>query len=366
MSSKSIYSFLGPKRFYHFFWAMIVMVSFLFNVRCGTQGLTTSTTTIGSDLDKIFRTYIDSGFSGAAIVVKDSKIVLQKGYGYANEEKKTLNTEKTLFNVASIGKQFTAVTLLKLEEKGLLNTKDFVWKYTGKLGGMKDSATIEHLLMHSSGLFLEGAQLDYSSRDKYIESIRNTPLESKPGEKHRYSNAGYNLLAAIVEIVTKQPFVDVLYQMIFQPAGMKYTGYPWEERIQKDLLATGYNKKGEAQPVQQNIWGTRGPGHHVTNTEDMLQWYKALWTHDNVISKKIKERMLQDPIPGRETFSLNKVTSAGGKKLFAKGGGRPDFESQSMYWPEEKVFIFFFINKDKDLRRLIYRDIVAFMDKQGK
>jgi CubicO group peptidase (beta-lactamase class C family) len=334
-------------------------ITVLFNKSCNAQNT-------GADIDKIFRTYIDSGFSGAAIVVRDDKIILQKGYGYANDEKKTPNTAKTLFNVASIGKQFTAVTVLKLEEKGLLNTKDFVWKYTGKLGGMKDSATIEHILMHTSGLFVEGGPLDYSSRDKYIASIRNTPLESKPGEKHRYSNAGYTLLAAIVEIVTNQPFEDVLYQTIFQPAGMKYTGYPWEERIQKDLLATGYNKQGVPEPVQQNIWGSRGPGNIATNTEDMFQWYRVFWTHDKLISQKIKERMLKDYIPGKETFSWNKPTSAGGKKFFVKGGGRPDFESQTIYFPDEKVFLFFSINSDKDLRRLIYRDIVAFLDNQGR
>ena len=321
---------------------------------------------IVNGLDKIFRTYMDSGFAGAAIVVKDDKVVLQKGYGYANEEKKIANTIKTLFNVASIGKQFTAVTILKLEEKGLLNTKDFITKYTGKLGGMKDSATVEHLLLHTSGLFVEGIQLDYSSRDKYIESIRNTPLESRPGEKHRYSNAGYTLIAAIVEIVTKQTFENVLHQMIFQPAGMKNTGYPWESRIQKDLLATGYNKKGEPQPGEQNIWGNRGPGNIATNTEDMFQWYRVFWTHDKLISQKIKERMLKDYIPGKETFSWNKPTSAGGKKFFVKGGGRPDFESQTIYFPDEKVFLFFSINSDKDLRRLIYRDIVAFLDNQGR
>ncbi len=336
-----------------------MVISLLSKKSCNAQD-------VGNGLDKIFRTYIDSGFSGAAIVVKDDKIVLQKGYGYANEEKKIANTGKTLFNIASIGKQFTAVTVLKLEEKGLLNTKDYITKYTGKLGGMKDSATIEHLLMHTSGLFVEGGPLDYSSRDKYIESVRNTPLESKPGGKHRYSNAGYTLMAAIVEIVTNQPFEDILYEMIFQPSGMKNTGYPWEERIQKDLLATGYNKQDVPQPVQQNIWGTRGPGHNVTNTEDMLQWYKVFWTHDKLISQKIKEKILQDHIPGKETFSLNKVTSAGGKKLYVKGGGRPDFESQTIYWPERKLFLFFCINSDKDLRRLIYRDIVAFIDKQGK
>jgi CubicO group peptidase (beta-lactamase class C family) len=163
-----------------------IVVCQFFNVGCSTRSpatSATSTTTTYKEIDKIFSTYVDSGFSGAAIVVKDDKVVLQKGYGFANEETKVANAAKTLFNVASIGKQFTAVTVLKLEEQGLLNTKDYVSKYTGKLGGMKDSATIEHLLMHTSGLFVEGHPLDYNSREGFIASIQNTPLESKPRRK---------------------------------------------------------------------------------------------------------------------------------------------------------------------------------------
>ncbi|MGB8192703.1 MAG: serine hydrolase domain-containing protein [Chitinophagaceae bacterium] len=312
-------------------------------------------------IDKIFKNYIDSGFSGAAIIIKDDKVILQKAYGYANNEKKEPITTKTLFNVASIGKQFTAVIVLTLEEKGLLNTRDYIHKYVGKLGGLKDSATVEHLLMHTSGLFVDGTQLNYDSREKFLASVRNTPLESKPGEKHRYSNAGYTLLAAIVEIVTKKPFEDVLHEMIFKPAGMKYTGYPWEKRIQKDLMATGYNSKDEAQPAETNLWGNRGPGNLVTNTDDMHKWYSA-WSGSSLITEKIKERMFTDRIPGKETFSWNKITGPSGKKLYSKGGGRPDFESQIMWWPEEKVFLFFSINKDKNLRRLIFRNINSLMN----
>lgn len=320
---------------------------------------------IGKDLDKIFTSYIDSGFSGAVIVVKNNAVVLKQAYGLADREKKIPNTTQTLFNVASIGKQFTAVTVLKLEQMGLLDTKDRVSNYVGSLGGMKDSATIEQLLMHTSGLFVEGADLDYSSRDKYIASVRNTPLESSPGAKHRYSNAGYTLLAAVVEIVTKKPFEDVLYKMAFQPAGMNYTGFPWESRVQKGLLATGYNTKGEAQPAEENVWGARGPGNIVTNTNDVLKWYEYAWLSDKFISKKIKDRMLTDHLPGKETFSWNKSVTPAGRKLFYKGGGRPDFESQIMWWPDDQVFLFFSINNDRNLRRLVFRDINLYMNKEG-
>ena len=334
----------------------VILIIFISCQSCKAQN-------IGKDLGKIFESYIDSGFTGIVLVVKNDSILLQKGYGFANDEKKILNTTKTLFNVASIGKQFTAAIVLLLEEKGLVNTKDYIAKYTGRLGGLKDSATIEHLLLHSSGLFQEGYAFDYSSKEAFISSVSKSPLESVPGEKWRYSNAGYNLLAAIVETVTKETFEDVLNKMIFQPAGMIYTGFPWENRIQKNLLATGYTSKGEAQPPAVNVWGTRGPGNLVTNAEDMLKWYRTAWISSKLISAKIKERMLQDHIPGKETFSWNKGTTATGKKFYHKGGGRPDFESNLMWWPDDSIFLFFSINRDKNLRRLIFRDISAFMNK---
>ena len=334
----------------------VILIIFISCQSCKAQN-------IGKDLGKIFESYIDSGFTGIVLVVKNDSILLQKGYGFANDEKKILNTTKTLFNVASIGKQFTAAIVLLLEEKGLVNTKDYIAKYTGRLGGLKDSATIEHLLLHSSGLFQEGYAFDYSSKEAFISSVSKSPLESVPGEKWRYSNAGYNLLAAIVETVTKETFEDVLNKMIFQPAGMIYTGFPWENRIQKNLLATGYTSKGEAQPPAVNVWGTRGPGNLVTNAEDMLKWYRTAWISSKLISAKIKERMLQDHIPGKETFSWNKGTTATGKKFYHKGGGRPDFESNLMWWPDDNIFLFFSINRDKNLRRLIFRDISAFMNK---
>lgn len=160
---------------------------------------------VEGEVDKIFNRYAkDSGFSGVLIVIRDHSILLEKAYGNADDASGKQNTVKTMFNVASVGKQFTALTILKLEEMRLLKTSDLISKYTGSLGGMKDSATIDHLLLHSSGLFVEGTELDYSTRDKFIASIKSSPLESKPGVRHRYSNAGYTLLAAIAEIVTKK------------------------------------------------------------------------------------------------------------------------------------------------------------------
>jgi len=125
---------------------------------------------LGNSLDSLFTSYLDSGFSGSVLGAEKNKIVLEKGYGYADNETKKLNTPKTLFNVASIGKHFTVYSILLLEKKGVLSTNDYLAKYIGKFYDNRDSVTIHHLLTHSSGLFKEGTALDYTARNKFIQS----------------------------------------------------------------------------------------------------------------------------------------------------------------------------------------------------
>src|SRR5687767_2778694 len=97
-------------------------------------------------VDSLFKAYLDSGLAGSLLVAKNNAVVLKKAYGYSNNEQKTLNTPSTLFNTASVGKQFTMYAILHLERKGLLRTSDYLSKYTGPFNDMRDSITLHHLL----------------------------------------------------------------------------------------------------------------------------------------------------------------------------------------------------------------------------
>jgi CubicO group peptidase (beta-lactamase class C family) len=212
---------------------------------------------IGDRIDSLFTAYTDSGFSGSVLIAEKKSVTLKKGYGFSNNERKTLNTSTTLFNVASIGKQFTAYSILLLEKKGMLSTADGINKYIGAFNDARDSTTIHHLLLHSSGLFREDVDYDYSTREKFINSVKQSGMESLPGKQYRYSNAGYSLLAAIVEIVSGEPFEEFIYRNVFIPCKMENTGYPWEARINKNLFATGYNNKKQPVVPQENIWACK-------------------------------------------------------------------------------------------------------------
>ena len=235
---------------------IILLLMLLINL---SQSVFTQTQ-LSKRIDSLFTAYLDSSLAGSLLVAEHNKVTLEKAYGYANNETKTANTTKTLFNVASIGKQFTVYAILNLEKQGLLSTNDYLTKYIGAFNYIRDSITIHHLLIHRSGIIPEGADLDYSTRTKFIESMKKGKADSIPGKKYRYTNAGYSMLAAVVEIVSGQPFEQYLFKNIFEPLKMKNTAYPWETRIDKKLLATGYNNQRQPMAVQANIWAARGPG----------------------------------------------------------------------------------------------------------
>lgn len=316
---------------------------------------------LSSRLDKLFTGYIDSGFAGSVLVAKENRVVLKKGYGYSNNQRKSLNTPATLFNVASVGKQFTTYAVLLSEKKGLLHINDYLSKYIGRFNDLRDSITIHQLLCHTSGLIKAGTDLDYNTRDGFIQSIKGGESDSRPGEKHRYTNAGFSMLAAVVEIASGIPFEDFVRENIFIPLKMDNTGFPWEKRINKDLLATGYNNNHEPMPVQANIWAARGPGNLVTSVEDLYKWISA-YQNKNFMPEEFTNKFFYDYVPGQDTYSWNKSKTAHNTRFYHKGGGRPDFETRIMWYPDDKILVIFCINNDYNLARKLFTQVTDIIN----
>jgi len=238
---------------------------------------------------------------------------------------------------------------------------DHLSKFIGQFNDTRDSITIHQLLCHTSGLIKEGANLDYKTRDGFIRSVKADEADSKPGEKHRYSNAGYSMLAAVVEIASGISFEDFLYENIFIPLKMDNTGYPWEKRINKDLFATGYNSNHEPMPVQENIWAARGPGNLVTCVEDLYKWIIAYQNKD-FMPEEFTAKMFYDYVPGQDTYSWNKSKTAHNTRFYHKGGGRSDFETRVMWYPDDKIVVIFCINNDYNLARKLFNHIKEIMN----
>ncbi len=186
-------------------------------------------------------------FSGTVSVAKDGKPIFKKAYGLANKAYNVPNRIDTKLNIASIGKAFTAVSIMQLVEQGKLSLTDSVGKVLADYPNKQvaEKVTIHHLLSHSSGLGdIHGQK--YVARKDVVRQVRDyfplftdEPLSFEPGERMQYSNAGYILLGAIIEKVSGENYFDYVRRHIFKPSEMTNTDFH-EADVDTPNLATGY------------------------------------------------------------------------------------------------------------------------------
>src|SRR5688572_20472020 len=177
------------------------VITLLMLTRCG------STRSAENDLrgrvERLLIRYEEYGMSGTVLVAKDDRIILHRGYGFADRARGVRNDTGTLFEVGSLNKTFTAAAILQLEEQDRLQTSDPLSRFLGSFPPPKATATIHHLATHTAGLVVEGADVGSGEdREAFVEAMKILPAESVPGERYRYTNAGYSLLAVIIEKVS--------------------------------------------------------------------------------------------------------------------------------------------------------------------
>jgi CubicO group peptidase (beta-lactamase class C family) len=248
---------------------------------------------LGAKLDTYLTRITPFGFSGALLAAKDGEVILNKGYGMAVRSKGIPNTAQTVFCTGSITKQFTAAGIMKLEMMGKLRTEDPLGKYLNDVPEDKKKITLHHLLTHTSGLVQDvGGDYEIAARDETVKKILAQPLEFEPGTEFRYTNLGYTLLAAVIELVSGEPYEKFLNQHLFKPAGMDSTGYRgpgWNQMV----VAHWYN--GEIDngiPLDKNYpyWNLIGNGGILSTTDDMFRWHRAL-LGEKILSAEAKKKL---------------------------------------------------------------------------
>ncbi len=167
-------------------------------------------------MEQVIQSYVSGKrFMGTALVAQNGKVLLSKGYGFANAEWDIPNSPSTKFRLGSITKQFTAACILLLEERGKLKIDDPVKKYMPDAPAAWDKITIFHVLTHTSGIPSFTGFPDYRSTEaiattpeKLVARFRDKPLDFQPGEKWSYSNSGYVLLGYLIEKISGQSYRD--------------------------------------------------------------------------------------------------------------------------------------------------------------
>lgn len=235
----------------------------------------------GGRMDELLRRAAAFGFAGQVVVERQGEVVLHGAYGIADRSAGRAMTTTTQVGIASLSKQLTAAAILALAEEGRLELEDPLGRFLPDLGPDKRPLTLHQLLSHTSGLpggDVAGDDFVIESRAQLVERIDDAPLSGMPGERWRYSNAGYNLLAAVVEAVTGGPYEAHVLDRIFRPAGMEHSGFWHHPRPEPDEVAHAYRAwmdQGTPASWSRN-WRTYGSGDVLSTAADLYRWEVAL------------------------------------------------------------------------------------------
>jgi CubicO group peptidase (beta-lactamase class C family) len=217
----------------------------------------------------------------AVAVVSHGRVVLAKGYGSANLEHQVPVTPDTLFQSASLGKQFTAMAVMLQVEAGRVSLSDSITRYFPDAPASWAPITVRHLLTHTSGIRdlerLLDRRKDYTDA-QFAQFIYALPLDFPAGQRWSYSNSGYVLLGLLVKRVTGASYVDVLAEHVFKPTRMKTARGISEDDIIPNR-SSGYRLvRGE---VKHQQWvspslNTTGDGSLYVSLKDLLAWDAAV------------------------------------------------------------------------------------------
>ncbi|MEO1485222.1 MAG: serine hydrolase [Bacteroidota bacterium] len=300
--------------------------------------------------------YPKDGPGATALVAVGGEIVYHKGFGMANMEHEVPMENDMVFEIGSITKQFTAVSILMLMEQGKLSLQDEITKYIEDYPTHGHSITIHHLLTHTSGI------KSYTGMEKWvgrwredfeplglIDFFKDEPIDFAPGEEYRYNNSGYFILGYIIEKVSRQTYEDFLENNIFKPLGMDHSYYGHKGEIIKKR-ANGYQSHEKL--INAEFLSMTQPyaaGSLMSTVGDLYKWNRSIRAH-KLISKESTDLAFSN-------YTLNNgkkinygygwgINEISGSETIEHGGGIFGYVTNGIYLPEEDVFVAVFSNCD--------------------
>ena len=250
----------------------------------------TVSTPLGARIDSALRAAAQRGFSGVVRIERGGTLLLRKGYGLSNRDRRIAFGDGTVVQIGSNTKDFTLVALLRLQERGRLSLRDSLGKYFPSAPPDKRGITLQQLVEHRAGFPIGvGGDFEPMTREQFLRRAFATPLRAEPGTREIYSNTGYAVLAAVIEQVTGTSYDAWVREDILVPLGLENTGYLLP-RFDPARIAHGY-ERGEDRgnlllkpdAADGPYWNLRGNGGMLSTVEDMHAFYRALFDGERLL-----------------------------------------------------------------------------------
>lgn len=232
-------------------------------------------------------------FNGSITVLKDGKLMLDKGYGYQNISSKKKSNANTMYLIGSAQKFTTGLILKRLELSNKININDPVTKYLPWFKTNK-TITLKDLMLHRSGLYKFSANPNTKSLDGAVHDIQRRGINSKYYHKHLYNDANYLVLAQVIEAVTHHSYVENYYKFLAEPYHLEHSAF-FNEKPYKKNMATGYKVKNEKLKTMKpnTLDQYYGAGNLFMSTHDMARLVNDL-QQNNIFNQAVTTSLLQE------------------------------------------------------------------------
>jgi CubicO group peptidase (beta-lactamase class C family) len=313
-----------------------------------------------------------SGLSLA--IIQNNNLIYGKGYGYSNIELQVPVKLETMFQSASMGKQFTSMAIMILVEREKIDLDTPIKEYIEDTPKEWKNITVRHLLTHTSGMIESPGDFDYQkdiTEDDMLEFIKTIPLDFKPGEKFLYSNIGYITLGILIRKVIDEFYGDFIHDNIFEPLGMKTARVISESDIVANR-ASGYElDDGE---IKNQEWvapsqNTFAYGSLYLNMYDMVKWEKGLNTKTLLKDQSSFDEMWTPVKLNNDTtypygFAWGLDETVSGMRVVKHSGVWQGFASMIIRVLDAKVTVVVFANLDDAYAEEIASHVLEIYDSQ--
>jgi CubicO group peptidase (beta-lactamase class C family) len=293
--------------------------------------------------------YPDNAPGATFLISKNGSVIYKKAFGLANLELNVPMKTNNVFKIGSLTKQFTAISILMLMEKGELNLDDEITKFIPDYPTNGNKITIHHLLTHTSGIKdytkVKGlnaiAQKDLTPLE-LIDFSKNESIDFVPGEKYKYNNSGYVILGYIIERVTGQPYANFVEEQIFNKLEMTASQYASQREVIQNR-ASGYQKKDNyVNRMDFSLTLAYSVGGLMSTVEDMFKWQEAI-KNNLLISKETTKKAFTN-------YTLNNgehtnygygwhIKTINNNQTFEHGGAVWGFKSMGVYFPDLDIYV---------------------------
>lgn len=306
------------------------------------------------EIDKV-STLVQSTFSsespgGVVLVAHKDQILYQAAIGVSEINGAQL-TEESIFRIASVTKQFTAVAILQLAEQGKLNLDDDITTYIPEFDTRGDHISIKMLLNHTSGIRGYTSMPDFNPEleatdvtpDEIMDFFNNQELLYKPGTLHSYSNSGYALLGIIIERVSNQSYAQYMDEHIFSKAGMSRAFAGGDHNDTTGFASGHHNARNGYKPTDYiSLTWPFSAGCIETTAADLHAWTRALFAGKLISPESLQQAHTITTLPSGREIKYGygwDILQIQGHPSVEHGGGIAGFSSYALYIPSKEMFV---------------------------